>query len=223
MTIIRDILIPLGSGLLTAAGGWLIYLFLKTKERKKLFMAPGAKTFATETDMDNLIVDPEDAAAMLRQIQRDMAKAFGFILHTPISARLIGLGDLRRKCDYRGNPLGMFTFEDHRITIYILFGMPRARFYATLAHEYAHVWQAMEGFLTGTLEHNEGFAEWTALVLTQMAGFDTKEEFDRASWDPYGTGMRKFITLQKIFGVREAAQLGKRRRLNLNMLRGNYN
>ena len=92
-------------------------------------------------------------------------------------------------CDHDADP----------IAIHVDRTLPRPLFYAVLAHEYAHVWQRMHRFKRRDFEEFEGFAEWVALVLTEKAGYRALESFDRAPWDPYGTGMRKYAALEEFY------------------------
>ncbi len=193
--------------------------------RKKGILS-ARKTKNTSLDYNpDLVVDPEDAAFMFQQIKRDMARTFGFLPSSSISAQLVSKAELYRKCPPHMrhlDPIGLFCVKEGKIFIYILSGLPRISFYATLAHEYAHVWQRLDGFACRNFEQLEGFAEWVSFILTDMAGFNVSQEFDRPEWDVYGTGMRKFKTMQQLFGNRGAASLGKRRGLNMNILKGNY-
>lgn len=170
------------------------------------------------------VYDSREAAEMFKRVQRDMARTFGFVLSTPISAQLATEAELRRRTSIRGSePIGLCDWEDGSITVYVLRGLPKACFYATLAHEYAHVWQKMDGFIrVGNFERCEGFAEWVSWVLTEMAGYDLSREFNRGPFDPYGTGLRKFLALQEAVGVRKAADLARKNRFDLSFFRGNH-
>ena len=169
------------------------------------------------------VCDSREAAEMFKRVQRDMGRTFGFVLSMPISAQLATEAELYKRSGSGARPIGLCDWEDGSITIYVQRGLPRACFYATLAHEYAHVWQKMDGFIrVGNFERCEGFAEWVSWVLTEMAGYDISREFDRGPFDPYGTGLRKFLALQEAVGVRKAADLARKNRFDLGFFRGNH-
>jgi hypothetical protein len=179
---------------------------------------------AESSEQDDGVYDPQEAAELFLQIQRDMAQTFGFTLTTPISAKLSSSREIHRKLGVPAQNfyLGMFGVEDGKPSIYVATGLPRPLFYAVLAHEYAHVWQRMEGMCPRDFEKYEGFAEWVALVLTEKAGLDASELFDRASWDPYGTGMRRFAAYQELYGTRATAELAMRGGSRFRLMRGDY-
>jgi hypothetical protein len=105
--------------------------------------------------------------------------------------------------------LGYFEQQGPERTIYIERALPRATLIGTLAHEYAHAWQADYAPQKQALLTREGFAEWlswsvlVALGHTREAARATRRE------DEYGQGLRHFITLEKQHGrqavFREAA------------------
>jgi hypothetical protein len=96
--------------------------------------------------------------------------------------------------------LGFFEQQGLERTIYVERALPRATLIGTLAHEYAHAWQADHAPQTQNLFLREGFAEWVswsllvALGRTQEAAHATRRE------DDYGRGLRHFIALEQRSG-----------------------
>jgi hypothetical protein len=93
--------------------------------------------------------------------------------------------------------LGFFEQQGQQRTIYIERALPRATLIGTLAHEYAHAWQADHAPQKQPAFQREGFAEWlswsvlVALGHTREAARATRRE------DDYGKGLRHFIALEK--------------------------
>lgn len=171
------------------------------------------------------VYDLEEAERMFHQIQKHASTVFGFIPPSHVAVHVVSQGELDRltqKSMGRSGYMGLCHRGKHGVVIYVVRGLPRPSFYATLAHEYAHVWQFTEGFLHGKFERIEGFAEWISLVLTQYAGYGIPPDFYRGEKDPYGTGMRRFNALAELFGLRKAAELAKRPKLDISILRANY-
>ena len=208
----------------TLGGAAAYYQFHRTRYRTPLPGEDPQKNAPAPGEYDG-VNDPKEAAEMFLDIQRRMACTFGFVLSTPISARLASGPEIQRRMRSpigEQAALGLCSVEEGKVIIYIQRGLPRAVFYATLAHEFAHAWQRLDGFMPSELERCEGFAEWVALVLTEMAGFDVTEFFKRPPWDPCGSGMRRFAAFEELYGVKRTAQLGKRPRFNFKFLRGDY-
>ena len=205
--------------------GAVIYERRKREDQLRRYKAVKSKTARSFTQYPDCVYDLQEAASMFLQIQRDMGNIFGFTLDTPISVQFSYPDQLSRELygmPVNWHPIGMCKLENGEIVVYVEWGMPRPCFYATLAHEYVHVWQRLGLFLHGRLEKVEGFAEWVSFILTERAGYDTTMIFDRPSWDPYGIGFRKFRTLQNKYGIRKTVELAKSKKLNLHVLRGNY-
>jgi hypothetical protein len=96
--------------------------------------------------------------------------------------------------------VGFFVQKHGQRTIYVDRGLPRATLIGTLAHEFAHAWQADYAPHKQDTLLSEGFAEWVAykvlvaLKHTREAARATRRE------DEYGRGLRYFITLEQQAG-----------------------
>ncbi len=99
--------------------------------------------------------------------------------------------------------LGYFEQQGYTRSIYVERALPRATLIGTLAHEYAHAWQADYAPSKQHPQRREGFAEWlswsvlVALGHTREAARATRRE------DEYGQGLRHFIALEKRAGRQE--------------------
>ena len=109
--------------------------------------------------------------------------------------------------------------EDGKIMIYVQNNLPINDLFATIAHEYAHAWQRHEGFAGGAGEREEGFAEWVAWHMTEVAGYDPPNVFNKPSTTVYANGLRKFKIIEERFGFHGAVKAGKSSLVNLKVLR----
>jgi hypothetical protein len=96
--------------------------------------------------------------------------------------------------------LGFFEQRGHARTIYIERGLPRATFIGTLAHEYAHAWQADHAPHKQDLLLREGFAEWLAYRVLIAQGHTREAARATRREDEYGRGLRHFIALEQQSG-----------------------
>ncbi|HEY7357027.1 MAG TPA: hypothetical protein VH590_11195 [Ktedonobacterales bacterium] len=106
--------------------------------------------------------------------------------------------------------LGFFEQQGLERTIYIERALPRATLIGTLAHEYAHAWQAdYAPHMQATLQR-EGFAEWLSWSVLVALGHTREAARATRRDDDYGKGLRHFIALEKQQGrqavFREAAR-----------------
>ena len=176
-----------------------------------------------ESHISCVVSDPEEVEEMFAEIQKYTDFMFGFRPTKPIEVQLVPSQELyRMTLPYHGKtfrPDGLCSNKDGEVTIYIRLGLPRDQFYSVLAHEYAHAWQIMDRFMGGSTERKEGFAEWVAYAVTELAGYDAVRLFERPPWDPYGSGMYKFQVIAEHYGFHGAVRAGKSSRLNLKALR----
>ena len=77
----------------------------------------------------------------------------------------------------------------------------------------------MEGFGGDQPERQEGFADWVAYKLTELAGYEIHELFNGIPSDPYYSGMKKFEIIEERYGQNGVIRAAKCNRLNLNALR----
>jgi hypothetical protein len=96
--------------------------------------------------------------------------------------------------------VGFFTQQGTRRTIYIERGLPRASLIGTLAHEYAHAWQADHTPREQDMLLHEGFAEWVSYRMLVALGHTREAARATRREDLYGEGLRYFITLEQQSG-----------------------
>ena len=96
--------------------------------------------------------------------------------------------------------VGFFTQRGSRRTIYIERGLPRASLIGTLAHEYAHAWQADHSPHDQDMLLHEGFAEWVAYKILIALGHTREAARATRREDLYGQGLRHFIALEQRSG-----------------------
>jgi len=96
--------------------------------------------------------------------------------------------------------VGFFTQQGAKRTIYVERGLPRASLIGTLAHEYAHAWQADHNPCDQKTLLHEGFAEWVAYRILVALGHTREAARATRREDIYGQGLRYFITLEQQSG-----------------------
>ena len=147
---------------------------------------------------------------------------FGFTPGDTIEVKGVPAEEICHKCHISSDksaPLaGLCEEEDGTITLYVQKGLPQDLCYAAMAQEYAHAWQKMEGFGSEG-EKKEGFAEWVAFKLTELAGHDAEKLFADLPGRRDESGRKKFEILEEQFGVEGAIRAGKTKDRNLKILR----
>jgi hypothetical protein len=96
--------------------------------------------------------------------------------------------------------LGFFEQQGQARTIYIERGLPRATLIGTLAHEFAHAWQADYAPPGQDMLWREGFAEWLAHRVLVAQGYVREAARATRREDEYGRGLRYFIALEQRSG-----------------------
>jgi len=104
----------------------------------------------------------------------------------------------------RSGVAGLHSYIMGISIIYVLRGSSPDSAFETLAHEYAHVWQARHCPRNQELIFKEGFAEWVsyrAMVHRKM--YSRAEEKLKETDAIYGEGLRKMLELERKIGRRE--------------------
>ena len=81
--------------------------------------------------------------------------------------------------------LGVYMRHGRERTIYVRYGLPLLMLRTTIAHEYAHAWQAENCPLLDDLPLSEGFAEWVAYRHLLYLGAGRAAARMRAAAHPY--------------------------------------
>ncbi len=108
--------------------------------------------------------------------------------------------------------LGFYVRSQGKPMIYIEAGLTRGLLLGTLAHELGHAWQAEQlGSSAGDLDPliSEGFAEWIAYTVLLARGFRTLAARARERQDTYGTGLNRFLEIERLHGRPAALQVAR--------------
>lgn len=158
-----------------------------------------------------LVLDDQSAQALYQMVVQQAGAIFDRDVRQMPLLRIVDPAELavvRQRHEHltptigatRQHVLGFFEQQGPARTIYIERALPRATLIGTLAHEYAHAWQADYAPQQQSALQREGFAEWlsyrvlVALGHTREAARATRRE------DDYGRGLRHFIALEQQHG-----------------------
>ncbi len=159
---------------------------------------------------DRAVFNIEAVRTIVRITQETVEKRLGLKLKRPYTLRVETLRGLEphdsgaprkaalEKAALYGKELGLYRMEGEQSEIVLLFGLPPDLLYEAAAHEYAHAWQAENGYLDLTPELVEGFAQWVAAEVLRAQGFQgTLERLESRTDYPYGTGYRRLKALNQ--------------------------
>ncbi len=157
-----------------------------------------------------LVLDDREVQALyLLVIQRTKLVLEGEVKQTPavVVADPAELSAIRSRHLADADPdaktqhlVGFFEQRNGQRTIYLERGLPRATLIGTLAHEFAHAWQADYAPHAQELLLREGFAEWVAYRVLVTLGHTREAARATRREDEYGRGLRYFITLEQQSG-----------------------
>jgi hypothetical protein len=112
------------------------------------------------------VYDVAEANTLYRETITGVEHYMQLSLTNDVVFRLIDVPDmeaLRQQTTIREQHLlGMYQRRGNQRAIYVLHGQPRIIFRTTVAHEYAHAWQAEQCPWLKSNTLREGFAEWVA-------------------------------------------------------------
>ncbi len=154
------------------------------------------------------IYDPELARAVFDETMAAVASHLGMTLNVGVAFRLVDaptLAALRAEgCSdvpEGERTLGLYQRRGHIRVIYMLYGLPRLSFRTTVAHEYAHAWQAERCPLLRDPELREGHAEWVAYHHLLSLGCTRAAERMLATQHPYRPALERMLALERQLGV----------------------
>lgn len=101
-------------------------------------------------------------------------------------------------------PPGVMLKENQVHSIYILIGLPISRFISVLTHEYAHIWQSRKGIHNITSSLCEGFADWVAMKILFILGYQEEIRVIKERVNEYGAGLAKIMAVEKMRGFQGA-------------------
>lgn len=155
------------------------------------------------------IYDPDVARAVFDETVAAVAAHLGMTLNVGVAFRLVDAPTLAALRAEGGPPapegehtLGLYQRRGRIRVIYMLYGLPRLTFRTTVAHEYAHAWQAERCPLLRDQELREGHAEWVAYHHLLALGCTRAAERMLAAHHPYRPALERVLALERQLGVR---------------------
>jgi hypothetical protein len=101
----------------------------------------------------------------------------------------------------RERTLGLYHRHGRLRVIYLLYGLPRLLFRTTVAHEYAHAWQAEYCPLLESHLLREGHAEWVAYRHLQWLGASKAAARMLQGNHPYRPALEHVLHLEQQLGT----------------------
>ncbi len=159
-----------------------------------------------------LVVDEQEIQSIYQMVMRQAQSLLGMTVAEAPALIVADPADLAAIRHRFGDPepeppgatnqhvVGFFTQHGRRRTIYVERALPRASLIGTLAHEYAHAWQADYAPRHQKLFQREGFAEWVSYRILVALGYTREAARATRREDLYGRGLRYFITREQQAG-----------------------
>jgi Protein of unknown function (DUF3633). len=154
------------------------------------------------------VYDVAEAQQLYAETVKGVAQQLGLRLQKPVEFRLLDaptLSQLHRSgntsTQLDEHPLGLYYYHGSVRAIYMLYGLPKLMFRITVAHEYAHAWQAE---YCPTLSDNifrEGFAEWVAYHHLLWLGCSLAAERMLEEEHPYRPALERVLELERRTGI----------------------
>ncbi len=155
------------------------------------------------------IYDPDVARAVFDETVAAVAAHLGMTLNVGVAFRLVDAPTLaalraegRSASPEDERTLGLYQRRGHVRVIYMLYGLPRLAFRTTVAHEYAHAWQAERCPLLRDEELREGHAEWVAYHHLLALGCTRAAERMLIAHHPYRPALERVLALERQLGVK---------------------
>lgn len=150
---------------------------------------------------DTAVVRLEELDRIWKWVQSHLSRS-GFKVNNPVALQEVDRSRLRQlvQSPTGARELGAFELKNNTYTVYILYALPEALVYETLAHEYGHAWQAENCPKNLDLDLCEGFAEWVASLVLKAKGLDAVLERLEQRPDEYGRGYRKLKEMERTQG-----------------------
>ncbi len=155
------------------------------------------------------IYDPAHAQKLGQYAARVVSDQLGLSLNVGAGFTLVDNQHLQRLAaeispdlqNGRNKIVGLFVHKGRRRVMYVLLGLPQILFIQTVAHEWAHAWQAENCPLLRDSLVREGFAEWAAYKTLQTMGATKKMALLEQQNGLYGEGLRRMLQLEQRNGV----------------------
>ncbi len=155
------------------------------------------------------IYDPAQAAALFARVSEIIGGSLGLGLNVGADFTLVDHQHLQRLAQdaeslAHGDPaqvIGLFVRQGRRRAMYVLSGLPQLLLIQTVAHEWAHAWQAENCPLLRDPLVREGFAEWVAYKTLQVMGAVKRTALMEQRSGLYGDGLRQMLRLEREQGL----------------------
>jgi hypothetical protein len=162
------------------------------------------------------VYDPQFAQQLYDETVAAIVAQFGMSLHHTLTFRMVdkptlwGVASREHSIEDRtqhGDPehaplrlLGLYQRRKQTRAMYILYGLPRLTFRSTVAHEYAHAWQAVYCPTLDDERLREGFAEWVAFYHLLWIDATKAARQMLETPHPYREAMNYLFTLEQQLG-----------------------
>jgi hypothetical protein len=155
------------------------------------------------------VYDPAHAQELGQYVARVARERLGLSLNVGADFTLVDNRHLQRLAaekspdlrDGQDKIVGLFIHKGRKRVMYVLLGLPQILLIQTVAHEWAHAWQAENCPLLRDPLVREGFAEWAAYKTLQTMGAANKVALMEQQNGLYGEGLRRMIELERRDGV----------------------
>lgn len=156
------------------------------------------------------VYDTAQAHALYNETVSKLVAQFDLKLRVGVDFQLIDRPTMQqlRQGDPAYNPriekrtLGLYQMQGRQRAIYLLHGLPRLLFRTTVAHEYAHAWQAEHCPMLDDTLLREGFAEWVAYHHLKYIQSTLAAERMLNSNHPYRPALEHVLNLEQRLGQR---------------------
>lgn len=158
--------------------------------------------------LENAVRKKSDAETVMYDVKAVLATLGIDIDRDKLPLKLVDVGQLkarhgvgRKELELEGltqweKRSWLYGFIDKfKFDIYVLHSLPRAHYYATIAHELMHIWLTLNAPLNQSSAMVEGTCNYAAYLILKQLGEDESERLTEqmmASTDPdYGEGFRQ--------------------------------
>lgn len=153
------------------------------------------------------VYDSATAQQLYEATVQAVVAQLGLTLRVGVAFRLVDVPTIATMREQSGHPveaqiLGLYQRSGVLRVIYVLYGLPKLAFRATVAHEYAHAWQTENCPLLEDDVLREGFAEWVAYHHLLALGCTKAAQQMLSSNHPYRPMLESVLALEHQRGVR---------------------
>lgn len=154
------------------------------------------------------VYDPTEAYQLYQHTVEAVVAQLGLKLRVGVTFRLVDTPTMSRLHSMSENQLGdaqllgVYQRQGSLRVIYMLYGLPKLTFRTTVAHEYAHAWQAETCPLLEDEVLREGFAEWVAYHHLRYLGCTRAAENMLHSNHPYRPMFESVLAVERHAGIR---------------------